>query len=216
MSAHTNSTERLLDAGLIAVLRADDSRHLPGIAHALVEAGITAIEVTLTTPGAVAVLAELARDFDDAAIVGAGTVLTVEQAEQCVAAGAHFLVSPAVSPEVMDVARAAGLVPLPGTFTPTEILAAQRTGARAVKLFPASVVGPAIVPALHGPFPDVAIIPTGGVGIGDIGDWIGAGAAAVGLGGSLLGSAVHDGADAALRERARRAADALAQARARL
>lgn len=208
-------TARLLDAGLIAILRAGDSRHLSAVAHALVEAGITALEVTLTVPGAMAVLAELTRDLDEPVIVGAGTVLTAEQAEQCVDAGARFLVSPAASPQVMSVARAAGLVPLPGAFTPTEVLAARREGARAVKLFPASAAGPGFVRALHGPFPDVAIVPTGGVGIGDIGDWIGAGAAAVGLGGSLLGSAVHEGADAALRERARRAVDALAEARAR-
>lgn len=211
----TDLTARLLDVGLIAVLRAGSSRHLTAVAHALVEAGITALEVTLTTPGAVTVLAEMTRDFDESVIVGAGTVLTAEQAEQCVAAGARFLVSPAVSPDVMSVARSAGLVPLPGTFTPTEVLAARQEGARAVKLFPASVAGPGVVRALHGPFPDMAIVPTGGVGISDIGDWIDAGAAAVGLGGSLLGSAANDGADAALRERARRAVDALAGARAR-
>lgn len=211
----TDLTARLLDAGLIAVLRVDHGRHLPGIAHALVDAGITALEVTLTTPGAVAVLAELTRDLDESVIVGAGTVLSAEQAEQCVSAGARFLVSPAASPEVMDVARAADLVPLPGTFTPTEVLAARREGARAVKLFPASVVGPGFVRALHGPFPDLAVVPTGGVGIGDIGAWVAAGAAAVGLGGSLLGSAAHEGADAALHERARRAVSALAEARAR-
>lgn len=211
----TDLTARLLDAGLIAVLRVEDSRHLPGIAHALVAAGITALEVTLTTPGAVAVLAELTRDLDESVIVGAGTVLSAGQAEQCVSAGARFLVSPAASPEVMAVARAADLVPLPGTLTPTEVLAARREGARAVKLFPASVVGPGFVRALHGPFPDLAVVPTGGVGIGDIGAWIAAGAAAVGLGGSLLGPAAHEGADAALHERACRAVSALAEARAR-
>ena len=203
---------QLIDAGLIAILRAPTSRHLPAIADLLLDAGIRALEITLTTPDAVAALAEIARRAPQA-LVGAGTVLTTDQAQACIDAGARFLVSPAASPEVMGTARAAGIAALPGTLTPTEVLAAHQAGATVVKLFPAAVVRPRFVRELHGPFPQISIIPSGGVGIDDIPDWFAAGAAAVGLGGALLGTAADDGPDPSLAHRARRAIAAVTHAR---
>lgn len=209
---NTDPVHQLMDAGLIAILRAPSSRHLLAIADVLLDAGIHALEITLTPPDAVPALAEIARRAPQA-LVGAGTVLTTDQAQACIDAGARFLVSPAASPEVMGTARAAGIAALPGALTPTEILAAHQAGATAVKLFPAAVVGPRFVRELHGPFPQISFIPSGGVGIDDIPDWFAAGAAAVGLGGALLGTAADDGPDPSLAQRARRAVAAVIHAR---
>lgn len=206
---------RLLDAGLIAILRARSSRHLRAVADALIDAGVSALEITLTTPDAMRVLAELSRAVDPSVIVGAGTVLTTEQAEASIEAGARFLVSPTTSSEVALAARTAGVGYLPGTFTPTEVHTAARGGARAVKLFPAASVGPRFVRELHGPFPEIAVVPSGGIDIDDVPEWMSAGAAAVGLGGALVGTAASDGPDADLGRRAHRALAAVARARTR-
>ena len=142
--------------------------------------------------------------------VGAGTVLTADEAKASVDAGAAFLVSP-----VLDRTLVGGFgVPFyPGALTPTEVFTAQRQGAPIVKLFPASAVEPRYIKDLHGPLPGVRLMPTGGIDIGDVAAWLTAGAVAVGLGGPLLGDAASGGSLAALADRARRAADAVAFAR---
>jgi 2-dehydro-3-deoxyphosphogluconate aldolase/(4S)-4-hydroxy-2-oxoglutarate aldolase len=169
-------------AGLVAILRARSARHFPAITETLIEAGVRVIEVTLTASDAVAAITGLTQRFGAAAVIGAGTVMTADQAEACIDAGAAFLVSPAASPDVMAAARTAGIAAYPGALTPTEIITAYNAGAPAVKLFPASAVSPRFVTDLHGPCPEIAIMPTGGIAIGDIGTWLRAGAAAVGVG----------------------------------
>jgi 2-dehydro-3-deoxyphosphogluconate aldolase / (4S)-4-hydroxy-2-oxoglutarate aldolase len=203
-------TAAVVDSGVVAVLRAPSANGFAAVATVLVEAGITAIEVTLTSQGAIAAIAGLRRQLPAGVAIGAGTVLTADEAKASVDAGATFLVSP-----VLDRALAGSLgVPFyPGALTPTEVFTAVRDGAPLVKLFPASAVRPGYLKDLHGPLPGVRIMPTGGVGIDDIPAWLSAGASAVGLGGPLLGDAAAGGSLTALAVRARRAADAVALAR---
>jgi 2-dehydro-3-deoxyphosphogluconate aldolase/(4S)-4-hydroxy-2-oxoglutarate aldolase len=206
-------TAAITAGGVVAVLRATSAEHFAAVTDALVRTGVRAIEITLTAPTALRSITELAAEYAADAIIGAGTVLTADQAEACIDAGAAFLVSPTASPDVVAAAQVAGVAVYPGAFTPTELLAAHRTGADAVKLFPASAVGPGYLKDLRGPLPDIAVMPTGGIAITDIGDWIAAGAVAVGLGTPLLGDAVRRGVDPGLVSRARQAIDAVAAAR---
>ena len=209
-------TAAISAAGLVAVLRAPTADHFGAITDTLVRAGVRAIEITLSTPGAVRSIAALSRAHGSDVLIGAGTVVTADQAERCIDAGAAFLVSPAASPDVIAAARIAGVAACPGALTPTEILAAHRAGASMVKLFPASTLGPGFITAVHGPLPDIPMMPTGGIAIGDIAAWLEAGAAAVGIGGPLIGDAGVHGADAALATRAHRAVRAATAARAAL
>lgn len=212
-SGPQDTTSAIAAIGVVAILRAPTAKHIEAAAETLVRAGISAIEVTLTVPGALASIGRLTKTFGHEALIGAGTVLTADQAEACLDAGAVFLVSPTASLDVIAAARIANVAVYPGAFTPTEILATHRAGASAVKLFPASAVGPRFITDIHGPLPDIAIMPTGGIGIDDVGAWIKAGAAAVGLGGALLGHAGTRGVDDGLAARARRALDNVAAAR---
>jgi 2-dehydro-3-deoxyphosphogluconate aldolase / (4S)-4-hydroxy-2-oxoglutarate aldolase len=203
-------TAAVIHGGVLAVLRAPDAGNFVAVAEVLVAAGITALEVTLTSSGAFDAIAALRGDLPRGAVLGAGTVLSADDAKRAVDAGASFLVSPVLVPHL------AGLpVPCyPGAFTPTEVFAAHSVGAPLVKLFPAGALGPRYIRDLHAPLPDVRLMPTGGVAVDDIGTWLAAGAAAVGLGGPLLGDAADGGSHRALAERARRAVDAVAAARA--
>jgi 2-dehydro-3-deoxyphosphogluconate aldolase / (4S)-4-hydroxy-2-oxoglutarate aldolase len=205
----SETTASITASGVVAVLRAPSADGFAAVADVLVEAGITAIEVTLTSRGAVDALAGLRRQLPAAAVVGAGTVLTADEAKAAVDAGAEFLVSPVFDPELGDF----GVPFYPGGLTPTEIFQAARRGAPMVKLFPAATVGPRYLKDLHGPLPGVRIMPTGGIDLDDVAAWLTAGAAAVGLGGPLIGDAATGGSLQALAGRARRAADAVAFAR---
>ena len=203
-------TAAVVRSGVVAILRAPTSDYFAAVADVLVEAGVTAIEVTLTSRGAINALAGLRRQLPPSAVIGAGTVLTADDAKAAVDAGAAFLVSPLFDPEL---GGSFGVPFYPGGLTPTEIFAAHRSGAPLVKLFPAATVGPRYIKDLHAPLPDVRIMPTGGIDIDDIGAWLRAGAVAVGLGGPLLGDAADRGSLLTLAERARRAADAVTAAR---
>lgn len=207
-------TAQVTAAGLVAILRSATSEHYAAVADTLVSAGVRVLEVTLTASDALPAVKQLAGIYAGSeVVVGAGTVLSTDQAEACLDAGARFLVSPAAAPDVLATARISGVAVYPGALTPTEILNAFVSGASAVKLFPASAVSPRYLTDVRGPFPDIPIMPTGGIGIDDIPRWLAAGAAAVGLGGPLIGRAAVDGPDAALRERAVRAVDAVRQGR---
>jgi 2-dehydro-3-deoxyphosphogluconate aldolase/(4S)-4-hydroxy-2-oxoglutarate aldolase len=202
-------TEAVVSSGVVAVLRAPTADAFAAVSDVLVEAGITALEVTLTSRGALEAIAGLRRQLPDTVAVGAGTVLNLEDAKASVDAGAAFLVSPVYVPALDGFS-----VPVyPGAFTPTEIFNAAVGGAPLVKLFPAATVGPRFIKDLHGPLPHVRIMPTGGIEISDVATWLTAGAAAVGLGGPLIGDAATGGSLAQLAVRARRAVDAVAFAR---
>lgn len=209
-----DATQSAIEAcGVVGIVRAPDSRHVDAVVDVLVEEGVRAVEVTFTTSGALEAVTRLAQRYGSDALVGAGTVTTAEEAEAAIDAGATFLVSPAVCPDVIAAAVAADIAVMPGAFTPTEVLAAHRAGATSVKVFPAGALGPRYLTDLHGPLPDIRLVPTGRIGIDEIPTWLAAGAVAVGLGGPLLGRAGIDGPDDELRKRARAAVAQVANAR---
>ncbi|HEU0055037.1 MAG TPA: bifunctional 4-hydroxy-2-oxoglutarate aldolase/2-dehydro-3-deoxy-phosphogluconate aldolase [Longimicrobium sp.] len=193
---------RLEAAGAVAVVRLGDAEAAVRAARAVHAGGVSAVEVTLPTPGALEVIARLSED--DGMLVGAGSVLDVESARRAVEAGARYLVSPVFLPQLVPVAEEAGVALMLGAFSPTEILAAYRAGADAVKVFPSDALGPAFIKGVLGPMPFLRIVPTGGVTPENAGDWLRAGAVAVGLGGALVDAkAVAAGDWDALTERAR-------------
>jgi 2-dehydro-3-deoxyphosphogluconate aldolase / (4S)-4-hydroxy-2-oxoglutarate aldolase len=191
----------LVEGGVVAIARNLTADTVPGVADGLLRGGVLAFELTLNEPEATALdaLRTAARHAEGTPLViGAGTVLTIAAAERAVDAGANFLVSPHVDAELTEWATDRGIPFIPGAFTPTEILAAWRAGASAVKLFPASVAGPAFVREFRGPFPHIPLLPTGGVTVETVPDFIRAGAIAVGFGSWLIG----DGEPAGITSRA--------------
>lgn len=206
-------TPQLLDTGVVAILRARSAGHVEPAADTLAGAGIRCLELTLTVPGALQTLTRLARRLPADVVLGAGTVTTADQARQATDAGATFLVSPATCPDVLDFAVTRGIPCYPGAWTPTEVLSAWRQGATAVKLFPAASGGPGHLRRLREPLPDVPLVPTGGIGIDQAGDYLAAGAVAVGVGGPLLGDALDGGDLTALHARATDLLGAVAAAR---
>ncbi|GAA4590658.1 2-dehydro-3-deoxyphosphogluconate aldolase/(4S)-4-hydroxy-2-oxoglutarate aldolase [Actinoplanes octamycinicus] len=198
----------IVESGIVAILRAPTAGAFAAVADVLVSAGITAIEVTLTSRGALDAISGLRRQLPAGTVIGAGTVLTPDDAKAAVDAGAAFLVSP-----VLDTLGGQSVPCYPGAYTPTEVFAAHRAGAPLVKLFPAGGLTPTYLKDLRGPLPQVRILPTGGIGLDDISDWLTAGAAAVGLGGPLIGDAATGGSLTALAARAKHAVDAVTFAR---
>jgi 2-dehydro-3-deoxyphosphogluconate aldolase/(4S)-4-hydroxy-2-oxoglutarate aldolase len=177
----------LASGRIIGIVRYRRAGDLAGVLHALADGGVTLCEITLDTPAALAAIAEAA---DAGAIVGAGTVLEADQVRASADAGARFVVSPAILDEVVRTALDLGLDVLPGVLSPTELVRARSLGAEAVKVFPcAPAGGPALIGALRAPFPDIGLVPTGGIGLGDVAAYLAAGADAVGLGSALVGSA---------------------------
>lgn len=208
------SLPAISDAGVIATLRAPSADAAYRAVDALVEEGLVAIEVTYTTPDAGAVIAGVAERFGDHVLLGAGTLTTVAQVEEARSAGAVFLVSPGFDDEVTPAIMASGALSMIGGYTPTEVQRLRRIGVDVVKFFPGSIGGPAALKALRGPFPDVTYIPTGGVNAENLGDWLAAGAVAVGAGSELLpAAAVRDGDAETIRANARHFLQALRTAR---
>lgn len=204
--------ERIIALRAIAVVRLDDAEAAVRAAEAVHAGGVHAIEVTLTTPGAEDVIRRLSERVG--MIVGAGSVLDAEAARRAIDAGARYLVSPVFLPQLVHVAHAAEVAVMLGAFTPTEILAAHRAGADAVKVFPSDALGPAFIKGVLGPMPFLRLVPTGGVTPANAGDWLRAGAVAVGLGGSLVDAKrVAVGDWNALTERARLVVATVAAAR---
>ncbi|HSA96215.1 MAG TPA: bifunctional 4-hydroxy-2-oxoglutarate aldolase/2-dehydro-3-deoxy-phosphogluconate aldolase [Acidobacteriota bacterium] len=195
----------ILETRVVAVIRMKDAARLADVAVALGRGGVRALEVTMTVPGAVGIIREMARTKAPGTLVGAGTVLDAKTARDVIAAGADFVVSPATDMKTVKVCRDAGVLVAPGAFTPTEIVAAWQAGADIVKVFPATSLGPQFCRDLRGPLPEVRLMPTGGVTIENARDFIAAGAAAVGLGTALVDAkAVEAGDWEALEARARR------------
>jgi len=197
---------------VVAIVRADDAEYLPAVVATLIQGGLRAIELPLTTPGALDALRTLVDRHRGEAIVGVGTVLEAHAAEESVSAGAAFLVSPALSPEVMEVGRRRNVPVVPGALTPTEIIACSEQGAAAVKLFPASLGGPAYLRALRAPLRHIPIVPTGGIGLDQVAAYLHEGAVAVGLGAPLIGDAAAGGSLTALSYRVTQLVSTLRQA----
>jgi len=200
--------------GVVAVVRLKDAARVRAAVDALAEGGVRAIEVTMTVPGAVDVLREIARALPTDFVLGAGTVLDADTARAVIDAGASFVVGPVFRPELIHVCHERGAAAIPGCFSPTEILAAHDTGADIVKVFPATSLGPQFIKDVRAPLPQVKLMPTGGVSLDNAGDWIRAGAVAVGLGSALVDAmAIARGDFAVLTANARRVVSSVAAAR---
>ena len=182
----STALKRILDCGVIAIFRAASSTGLVEAAEAIAAGGVVAVEFTFTTPDARRLIGATRERLGERALVGAGTILHVEDARAALEAGAQFIVTPTLDRGVIEAAQRADVPVMPGAFTPTEILTAWEWGADLVKLFPASVGGPAYLQAVLAPLPQVRIVPTGGVSTANAGEYIRAGAAALAVGGNLV------------------------------
>lgn len=193
---------RTVSSKLVVVARASAASDYAPVLAALAEAGVQSVELTLTTPGTFDAFAELRGSFDGD--LGIGTVTNLDQLERAIAVGADYVVTPITSTALVEHAVAAGMPIVPGGLTPTELFASWSAGASAVKVFPAGQVGPGYLKDLRGPFPDIAVVPSGGVDADSAAAWLAAGAVAVSVGGPLLGDAFRGGDLGALRTRAER------------
>lgn len=212
--SHYDTISALSEVGIVAVIRAPSASAAVDAVDALVAGGVRGIEVTYSTPDAPAALREIAERHGDDVLLGAGTILQAAQAREAVAAGARFLVSPGIDDEVAEAMTRTGAVTMLGALTPTEIMRAIRLGTHVVKVFPGSLVGPSYLRAMRGPFPDVGMMPTGGVSPDNVGAWLQNGAIAVGAGGELVPGAALARRDwGAITEKARRFTDALREQR---
>jgi 2-dehydro-3-deoxyphosphogluconate aldolase/(4S)-4-hydroxy-2-oxoglutarate aldolase len=180
------------DAGVIAVIRLASGAQLRAVTEALIEGGVRALEVTMTVPRAVSLIEELVSVLPSDVLVGAGTVLDPETASDVIRAGAKFVVSPVFRRSLIERCHRFEIPVMPGCFTPTEILDAWEAGADLVKVFPATALGPGYVKDVRGPLPQVRLVPTGGVTKENAGDWIRAGAVAIGVGTALVDRAAVD------------------------
>lgn len=205
----------ITDVALVPVVRTSTAEQAIQSVEAIYNGGVRAAEITMTVPGAVRALEKLADRFGDKILLGAGTVLDAETARICMLAGAEFLVCPSLRPATIEMAKRYSKVVCPGALTPTEVLAAWEAGADAVKIFPCGNVGGAkYIKALKGPFPQIEMIPTGGVNLETVGDFLKAGACAVGVGGELVDAkCMTEGRYDVIEERARQFIAAIAKAR---
>src|SRR6185312_9672851 len=186
---------RVLEVGIVPVVRATSAKKAIAAAEAVAAGGITIVEVTMTVPGALDAITQLIKTLGSEVVVGAGTVLDAQAARQCFDAGAEFLVSPGLDLGTITAANDAGKLIMAGALTPTEVITAWKAGADFVKVFPASAVGGAnYLKALRGPLPQVPLVPTGGVNLNTAADFLRAGASALGIGGDLVvASALNSG-----------------------
>jgi 2-dehydro-3-deoxyphosphogluconate aldolase / (4S)-4-hydroxy-2-oxoglutarate aldolase len=205
----------ITDVALVPVVRTATAEQAMQAVEAIYQGGVRAAEITMTVPGAVRALEKLADRFGDKILLGAGTVLDAETARICILAGAEFLVCPSLRPATIEMAKRYSKVVCPGALTPTEVLAAWEAGADAVKIFPCGNVGGAkYIKALKGPFPQIEMIPTGGVNLETAGDFLKAGACAVGVGGELVDAkCMKEGRYEVIEERARQFVAVIAKAR---
>ena len=196
-----NKAERLklvTDTGIIAIMRARTPEQLITAAEAIWLGGVRAIEVTMTTPGALEVIAEATARFGEDLLFGAGTVLDAETAQAAIQAGAGLIVSPTLDLEVIRLCNRNGVVAVPGCYTPTEMLAARNADADLIKFFPAEVGGPAMLRAIRAPLPELRIVPVGGVTLENAAEYMRSGAAALGIGSALINQALLDVGDPGL------------------
>ncbi len=211
----TDILQRMREPGVIAVIRADDSAQLEQAARALRDGGVTAMEVTMTTPNALDVIKNVSSALGDSILMGVGTVLDETTARLALLAGAQFVVTPVLRLEVIALCNRYSIPIVSGAYTPTEALAAHEAGADFIKIFPADGLGPGYVRALKAPLPQLEIIPTGGVDVDTCGDFIRAGCAAVAAGRSLVSKDILKRGDwAALSDLAARFVARVAEARA--
>jgi 2-dehydro-3-deoxyphosphogluconate aldolase/(4S)-4-hydroxy-2-oxoglutarate aldolase len=186
---------RLTNPGIIAVVRAQNPQQVPPLCEALIAGGVIAIEITMTTPNAIEAIRDARQRLGDRALIGVGTVLDAATCRAAIMAGAEFVVSPICRPEFVAIAHAADRPVMLGAYTPTEAQHVHEAGADFVKLFPADNLGPGYVKALRAPLPHLRIVPTGGVVVSNVADFLKAGCAALGVGSSLVSSQILQEAD---------------------
>lgn len=212
----TDVIQTIRDVGVIPVVRATSADEAMRAIDAIREGGISVLEITMTVPGAVKVIEEVAKRYGKDALVGAGTVLDPETATACISSGARFVVSPALNFETIACCRRLDVAVMPGALTPTEVVQAWNAGADFVKVFPAGAVGgPSYLKALKAPLRQIELVPTGGVSLKTAGDFIRAGAAALGVGADLVDiNAIREGQSALITERAKQFIEIVREARA--
>jgi 2-dehydro-3-deoxyphosphogluconate aldolase/(4S)-4-hydroxy-2-oxoglutarate aldolase len=200
-----STAERIERIGLIPVLRAKNAKQAHAVVDAMIAGGVTVVEVTMTVPGAIELLRDLKQMHGENLLLGSGTVTTAKEAEATIEAGAEFVVSPSLHPEVIEATKAAHKLSIPGALTPTEVIKAHRAGADYVKIFPCSAMGGApYLKALLAPFPFLKLIPTGGVTLDTAESFLKAGARALGVGGDLVNlTAVDEGRPEVITQAAR-------------
>lgn len=190
MMSKIENLKRIEESGIVAVVRAESSEQALKIAEAVKAGGIQAIEITMTVPGAIEVIKELSRTYINGEIlIGAGSVLDAETARFCLLAGAEYIVSPALDVETIKLCNRYQKIVIPGAMSVTEVLRAMEVGADIVKIFPATLFGPKIIKAIKGPLPQAILLPTGGVDLNNVDEWITAGSFAVGVGSVLTAGA---------------------------
>ncbi len=193
----SDDLSRVLRSGIVAVIRASSGELLTDVAEALLAGGVEVMEVTFTVPGAVRVLERVADRLGSRVLLGAGTVLDAETARIALLSGAEFIVSPSTNVDVIRLCRRYDKLVMPGALTPTEVVTAWEAGADIVKIFPSDITGPPYLRALHGPLPQVRLMPTGGVNLESAAAFLRAGACALGVGGSLVESKAVEAGDMA-------------------
>jgi 2-dehydro-3-deoxyphosphogluconate aldolase / (4S)-4-hydroxy-2-oxoglutarate aldolase len=210
--------DRIMEIGIVPVVRASSPREARMAAEAVCEGGIPIVEITMTVPGAIEVIRELARNSGSGVLIGAGTVLNVEAARRCLDAGAQFLVSPGLNVPTVEFAVREGKLIMAGALTPSEVMAAWEAGTDFIKIFPCGQVGGAkYIKALKGPFPQVPMVPTGGVNLANAAEFIEAGVAALGVGGECVqAEALKANKPEIIVENARRFLAIVKQARAQM
>lgn len=212
MSSHFEILKRLIEGKVVAVVRLDSGDQLVRVAEALKAGGISAIEFTIPTPGALEMIRQATAYFGDSVLMGAGTVLDAETARAAILSGAQFIVTPALNLKTIELCHRYGKPIIPGAMTPTEILTGWEAGADMVKVFPAESLGPAYLKAVLAPLPQVRLVPTGGISAENAAEYLKAGATALGVGGRLVDkSAVAKGDWAALTVEAQRLMEAVRQ-----
>ncbi|RSL32169.1 bifunctional 4-hydroxy-2-oxoglutarate aldolase/2-dehydro-3-deoxy-phosphogluconate aldolase [Salibacterium salarium] len=172
--------------GVVAIIRGADPESIEDMAEALLEGGVRTLEITMETPNVLAAIEKLRKTYKDELIVGAGTVLDPETARSAIMAGAQFIFAPTVNPETIKMAKRYGVISIPGAMTPTEILTAYESGADVIKVFPANLFGPRYLKDIKGPLPQIPLMPTGGITVDNIKEYIDHGAVAVGVGSALV------------------------------
>lgn len=196
-----STLSRILDGGIVAVVRSNSPDQLVGVVRALAEGGVTAAEITFTVPNALDVIRKVRDELGDSIVLGAGSVLDPETARAALLAGAEYIVGPGLNLDVIRLCKRYGKVVMPGALTPTEVITAWEAGADVVKIFPSDLGGPAYIKALRAPLPQIRMMPTGGVDLTTAEAFLNAGACCLGIGGSLVDAkAVASGDHARLRE----------------
>jgi 2-dehydro-3-deoxyphosphogluconate aldolase / (4S)-4-hydroxy-2-oxoglutarate aldolase len=206
--------QKIVASGLVSIIRADNLEQAERMTDACASGGIAAVEITYTVPGATRAIEHFAKKFAGHVLLGAGTVLDAETARIAILAGAQFVVAPALNPETARLCNRYAIPYMPGAGTMGEVLAAMECGADIVKVFPGETLGPAFVKATRGPLPQAALMPTGGVTLENVGEWIAAGAVAVGVGGNLTAGA-KTGDYAGIATLARKFVEKIKEARAK-